>query len=73
MFQFECVGIQEIVGSSLVQVSFELLLNGESTNQRAAFMMQPDYCEVGDAFDITAKSFTESTQVVSRANEFSLN
>ena len=60
MLQFQCIRMAEVAGSSLVQVSFELLLNGEPTSQRAVFFLQPDYCELGEVYNLTAQDFDES-------------
>ena len=60
MLQFRCVQVLEHARCTLVQVHFELLLNGEPTKQFADLLLQPDFCEVGDLFSLTAHDFIES-------------
>ena len=60
MLQLECVRMIEVVGSPLMRVSFELHLNGKPTSQFAVFSLQPDFCEVGETFNLTAQDFDES-------------
>ncbi len=61
MLQLMCRRIEEISdGNCLVNVVFELVLNGESTDQFVEFSLQPDYCEVGDLYELTAHDFATS-------------
>lgn len=73
MFQLECIQIQTISNSEMVNASFELLLNGLPTHQFVAFKIQPDYCEIGDSFDLTASTFNQEPPIISRMSEYSLN
>ena len=56
MFQLECTQVFS-TDSPMVKVRFALLLNGEATNQFTEFCLQPDFCEVGDLFSLTASDF----------------
>eukprot|EP01047_Picozoa_sp_COSAG01_P003338 COSAG01_NODE_97_length_26660_cov_100.642935_10_plen_76_part_00 len=61
MLQLMCKRIEQISdGSFLVDVMFELILNGESTDQFVKFKLQPDYCEVGDLYELTAHDFASA-------------
>ena len=61
MLQLMCKRIEQISdGSFLVDVMFELILNGESTDQFVKFKLQPDYCEVGDWYELTAHDFASA-------------
>jgi hypothetical protein len=72
MLQLKCIKIMEHARCTLVQVHFELLLNGEPTRQYADFLLQPDFCEVGDLFALTAHDFIEWNSILSGMSD-SLN
>lgn len=57
MFQLECTHVVETQGDAMVTVRFGLLLNGQPTNQFAEFSLQPDFCEVGELFALSAADF----------------
>ena len=61
MFQLECTQIIETPGDSMVTARFRLLLNGEPTHQFTSFSLQPDFCEIGDLFSLTAADFEDGT------------
>lgn len=57
-----------------MNVVFELVLNGESTDQFVEFSLQPDYCEVGDLYELTAHDFaTPQGQSINASLIASLN
>ena len=61
MLQLTCKRIEQISdGSFLVNVVFELIMNGEPTDQFVKFKLQPDYCEVGDSYELTAHDFASA-------------
>ena len=60
MLQLECTQIIETPGDSMVTARFRLLLNGIPTHQFTSFSLQPDYCEVGDLFSLTAADFEDA-------------
>jgi hypothetical protein len=61
MLQLICRRIEQTSdGSFLVNVVFELMLNGKETEQFVEFTLQPDYCEVGDLYELTAHDFASS-------------
>jgi hypothetical protein len=61
MLQLMCNRIELIsTENPLVNVVFELILNGGSTGQFVEFKLQPDYCEVGDLYQLTAHDFASS-------------
>lgn len=60
MLQLECTQITELPGDSMVTVRFRLLLNGVPTHQFTSFSLQPDYCEIGDLFSLTANDFEDA-------------
>ena len=65
MLQLKCTQINSTVnqdGHSMSIVHFELMLNGKSTRQFAKFELQPDYCDIGDLFTLTAEDFDESVK-----------
>ena len=64
MLQLKCIEMIEQPRCTLVQVHFELFLNGEPTKQYADFLLQPDFCEVGDLFALTAQDFIESNSIL---------
>lgn len=59
MLQLKCTQVIEVPGESIATVRFGLLLNGEPTNQLVSLSLQPDFCEVGDTFALTADDFEE--------------
>ena len=61
MLQLECTQIIATPGDSMVTVRFELLLNGAPTDQVTSFSLQPDFCEIGDRYSLTAADFEDAT------------
>ena len=60
MLQLKCIEISENACGTTADIRFELLLNGEGTNQFTHFQLQPDICEVGDVFNLTAHDFHQN-------------
>ncbi|MDA7908946.1 hypothetical protein N9B68_00480 [bacterium] len=61
MLQLMCRRIEQASNTDfLVNVVFELILNGDPTGQFVEFTLQPDYCEVGDLYELTAHDFASS-------------
>ena len=61
MLQLECTQIIATPGDSMVTVRFELLVNGVATDQVTSFSLQPDFCEIGDRYQLTAADFEGAT------------
>ncbi|MFK7769435.1 MAG: hypothetical protein AB8B55_19615 [Mariniblastus sp.] len=64
MLQLKCIQASEFLngnGDTMSLVRFELFLNGTPTGQFTEFELQPDYCEVGDLFSLTAQDFNDSS------------
>lgn len=59
MLQLKCTQVIEKAGEAIATVLFDLWLNGQRTNQWVSLQLQPDFCEVGDTFSLTATDFDE--------------
>ena len=56
MLSFKCVQVLE-AGNMLAEVRFEVFLNGEPTKQFVELRLQPDFCAIGDFYNLTASDY----------------
>ena len=57
MIQLKCIRMIEDVDGTRAKFLFQLYFDGKSAKQFAEFELAPDFCDLGDTYNVTSQDF----------------